>query len=255
LALRVFASGSQGNCTLLRAGSAHVLIDLGLSPRRTAALLAAESLTFDDLEAVLLTHLDHDHAHAGWCAQIGTDAPLPRHVEVFVPRTSLGRAQRMGFNAGRALPFRSPFRTRSGLRVDPLMNFHDALGSAAFRLTLETTSIGFATDLGRVTDELVAHLRHVDVLAIESNYCPALQAASPRPTFLKRRITGGRGHLSNAECREATSLIAPRTHTLLLHLSRQCNTPELAAAPHAGAPYGLTICNQHGPSPWVAAAK
>jgi phosphoribosyl 1,2-cyclic phosphodiesterase len=136
--------------------------------------------------------------------------------------------------------------------LEPILLSHDELGVAAFRFSLPCGgTLGFATDLGRVTDELVDHLRGVDVLAIESNYCPVMQAGSPRPEFLKRRITGGAGHLSNEECAVAVARAEPVSEVVLLHLSRQCNTPELASAGHAGAPYRLSLAAQDEATDWI----
>jgi phosphoribosyl 1,2-cyclic phosphodiesterase len=73
-------------------------------------------------------------------------------------------------------------------------------------------------------------MRGVDILAIESNYDRAMQLESARPAFLKDRIMGGKGHLSNDECIDAVRAISwPREpeHVVLLHLSRECNCPGL----------------------------
>ena len=266
-AICVLASGSLGNCTLLRVPRAgarplHVLIDLGLSPRRTFALLAERGVGPEDLDAVVFTHLDGDHCHLGWCGRAEAaeggegesafPAALPRHVEVFVHRSHAGRGYRVGLNGGRLLTFRDePFALRDGLVIEPKLNFHDSLGAAAFRVALGEAALGFATDLGRVTTELIEHLRGVDTLAIESNYCPVLQAESDRPAFLKRRIMGGRGHLSNTESLEAVRAIGPGGHVVLLHLSRHCNRPDLARAGHDGAGYELILTSQEEPTPWV----
>src|SRR5207237_1874511 len=115
----------------------------------------------------------------------------------------------------------------------------------------DAAALGFVTDLGHMPGTLIDHLRAVDVLAIESNYCPRLQQSSGRPWFLKRRITGGRGHLSNEQCAAAVSEIRPRSHVVLLHLSRECNHPSLAAGAHDGAPYALTLSHHERPTPWV----
>ncbi|MFT3685918.1 MAG: hypothetical protein QM783_13520 [Phycisphaerales bacterium] len=93
---------------------------------------------------------------------------------------------------------------------------------------------------------------------IESNYCPKLQVASDRPEFLKRRIMGGRGHLSNDEAIDAIEAIAPREHVVLVHLSQQCNDPALVASLHrrrrgidASSDSVLTISTQDAPTRWV----
>jgi phosphoribosyl 1,2-cyclic phosphodiesterase len=251
-ALCVLASGSQGNCSVLRFSDAqhrtrHVLIDLGLSPRRTRALLASAGLELARVDGVIFTHLDHDHAHPGWSS--GALAP---GTQVLVHKSHLSRGQRQGVNLGRVQTFRlEPFELDCGLRVDPVLNAHDDLGTAAFRFELGGARLGFATDLGRVSDELVTHLHGVDTLAIESNYCPRMQQESDRPSYLKQRIMGGRGHLSNQQAAEAVRAIAPRDHVVLLHLSRQCNRPELVRPLHEQGGYRLTISTQHAPTGWL----
>lgn len=262
-AICVLASGSAGNCSLLmspRPDGSHaaVLIDLGLSPRRTRALLAERGLTLEQLDAVVLTHLDGDHCHQGWCE--GAAGELATSVQLLVYKSHLGRALRMGLNRGRVLPFREeafPIGQASGRAASeafwlvPRLNIHDALGSVAFRIETASGMLGYATDVGRVTGELIDHLKGVDTLAIESNYCPVLQESSNRPVQLKKRITGGRGHLSNHQCVEAVRAIAPASHVILLHLSRQCNRPEIAAPLHEGSDYTLILSSQEAPTPWV----
>ncbi len=257
-ALCVLASGSRGNCSLLRvrtssnAAPKHLLIDLGLSPRRTTRLLAEHGLTLDRIDAVLMTHLDQDHCHPGWSATTMADATLPRRTEVLISRGHRGRAARLSFNGGRYWPFATPFSI-SGVNVNPLLNPHDELGTACFRITFDGGSLGFATDLGRISDTLVAHLRGVDVLAIESNYCEQMQLSSDRPAFLKQRIMGGKGHLSNGESAEAVRRIAPAEHVVLLHLSEQCNRPELALGVHAltHSAGRMTVTSHDQPTAWI----
>ena len=251
--LCVLASGSRGNCTILLVGRGNdryaILLDCGLSPRHTYAALKAIGLGPSRIGAVVLTHLDQDHFKSAWVRS------MPRHVPVYVHRTHRGRAQRQGLFTPSTLLFDQPFELaggRLGVRVEPTLLAHDQFGVAAFKLTLANgATLGFATDLGRATQQLITHLRGVDVLAIESNYCPDLQAASPRPAFLKERITGGAGHLSNQEAAELTKTIAPRAHTVLLHLSQECNTPQLAMQGHANSSYALTVSCQYTPTAWI----
>lgn len=250
----VLASGSAGNCTVVRVGGRAFLIDAGLSPRRTTALLRGLGIELCDVEAVVLTHLDTDHASPAWRGE------LPPKATLFVHRRHLGRSQREGFDHRRVEPFEGEFSPCDGAFARPILMAHDSLGVAAFRFEFARRSprgaahgsLGFATDVGRVRPDLVEHLNAVDVLAIESNYCPRLQLASARPAFLKRRIMGGSGHLSNEQCGEAVRAIMPRRHVVLLHLSRECNRPTLAAAAHTGAPYSLTISSQVEPTGWIA---
>lgn len=256
MTLRVLASGSGGNCSVLVVGRGGVrrvcLIDLGLSPRRTSCLLAESGLTLSDVDDVLLTHLDSDHFYRTWCRF------LPAHVRVRVHSRHARGAADAGIPAGLLTPFDDAFVIQAdlgGAVVSPSVNAHDALGSVAFRIDLEINgqhaSLGYATDLGHVPDRLISHMKGVDVLAIESNYCPRMQHESGRPEYLKRRIMGGAGHLSNQQSRDAVRRIEPRGHVVLLHLSRECNLPDLAASEHAGSSYALTVSLQHEPTGWV----
>lgn len=246
-ALRVLASGSAGNCSVLATPDGFTLIDIGLSPRRTFRLLAECGLDPDAVGDVLLTHLDHDHFHSGWLRAMPQGWTLRMH------RAHLGRAKRAGALYRRTLPFGcNESFDLPGASARALRLAHDSLGVAAFRIDAGGRSIGYATDLGRATDALVEHLAGVGLLAIESNYCPDLQAASARPAFLKQRITGGAGHLSNHECADATRRIAPR-RAVLLHLSRECNRPERAVVAHDAGAYEVIVSSQHAPTPWVEA--
>lgn len=246
--LCVLASGSAGNCSVLAiegGGRRWVyLIDLGLSHRRVNRLLAGLGVSYEDLAGVLITHLDTDHFSPSWTPK------LPARVPIFMHRRHLGRAGREGILHRRCEALDPRTRLPGGVDLATrLHDHHDSLGVSIFRFELgDKRSLGFATDLGCATPELIDHLRTVDVLAIESNYCPRMQVESDRPDFLKQRIMGGAGHLSNQQCVEAVRQISPREHVVLLHLSRQCNTPTLAAAGHAEAPYRLTVTSQVDPT-------
>src|SRR5262245_60782769 len=252
-ALRVLASGSSGNCSVLLVkvgGQRRVcLIDAGISPRRTRKLLERSGLGLDLLDAILVTHLDHDHWQDAWTRALPTGAVVRLH------RRHAAAARRNGLSYSGVVAFDEPFDLYPGVRVQPYQAAHDDLGVSSFRLDFAAesgvASLGFATDLGHVPDGFIDHFRCVDVLAIESNYCPRLQQESPRPWFLKRRIMGGSGHLSNEQCARAVDAISPRAHVVLLHLSRECNRPELAAHAHSGAPYALTVTHHERPTGWV----
>lgn len=255
--LCVLASGSSGNCSVLeywQGGSRRVcLIDLGLSPRRTIKQLSDLDLGLHQVDDVLITHLDADHYNPGWVRW------LPKHVQVRIHISHAREPRGVELPDGRLAPFDGNFTLQAGISVRPHRLAHDEAGVTAFRFDMPESCgggcLGFATDLGRVTRGLVDLLHddgnEVDVLAIESNYCPRMQEASTRPDFLKRRIMGGRGHLSNEEALEAVNKIRPREHVVLLHLSRECNDAARVSELHAGADYALTIAEQHQPTRWV----
>ncbi len=250
------ASGSKGNCSaiVMRSGGVTrtVLIDLGIHPKRANQLLIERGVPPHSVECAILTHLDSDHAHPAWCQH------LPRHATIRMHKTHAGRAGRQGMLFHRSEPFDGAFVTDpvDGIRVDPVMMSHDEQGVASFRFTFACGgTMGFATDLGRATQKLIDHMKGVDVLVIESNYCPILQQKSHRPAFLKRRIMNGSGHLSNEQCLDAVRAIEPREHVVLIHLSQECNRPELVLDMHAGADYALTVATQDEPTRWVRVGR
>ncbi|MFG0258687.1 MAG: MBL fold metallo-hydrolase [Phycisphaerales bacterium JB043] len=248
--LRVLASGSGGNCSVLVFGKGKsarlALIDCGLSPRKTSQLLARIGHSMHQVRDIVLTHMDSDHCYLGWGGKV------PTGVTVHVARSHLKRAERLGFLYTRVSVFddRERFRVQDA-EVDPLMLSHDEEGVASFRFDFGGERMGFATDLGRVPGEFIEHFAGVEVMAIESNYCPRLQVHSHRPQFLKDRIMGGAGHLSNTECVAAVEAINPKHHVVLLHLSRQCNDPTIARQGHEDMPYELTITDQFTPTDWI----
>lgn len=248
--LCVLASSSLGNCSALVVGEPGnervLLLDAGLSPRRTRKMLQAVGAGSFPLAGIVFTHLDQDHCHPGWVEGLEPQTP------VWVHRTHRGRAERCGLLCRRAEVFHGEFSPAPGVNVRSALLDHDDLGVAVMRLTFaDGASLGYATDVGRPTEPMLTLLSGVDVLAIESNYCPKLQGESGRPKFLVSRIMGGQGHLSNEQSAWAVTRIGPGTHVVLLHLSLECNTPDRAAACHARSPAPVTISRHDGPTGWI----
>ena len=264
----VLASGSKGNCSVLVVPATRetsrkvILIDAGLSPSRTRMMLHQRGIRPDEVDEIVFTHLDSDHCHLGWINALrGGSRTGAWRAQLRVHRMHMGRARRMGLLYARTEPFDEVFSPARGVEMRVMMLAHDDLGVAVFRTRIElpdraSASMGFATDLGHVNPGLIEHLRGVDTLAIESNYCPVLQQNSGRPIYLQRRIMGGAGHLSNEQSAMAVSRIMPRRNLVLLHLSQECNEPAIAMGHHrrfaeSGDGRRCFVSSQFEPTPWV----
>ena len=231
LEFAVLGSSSSGNTSVVRVQDAtttrQILIDGGLSPRATRGYLSALGFDPEATTDLLFTHFDNDHAKAGWARAAMRDGVRLRCSHRHLP---LARDRGYPDVAIETFDARGAGFELGAIRVIPCENPHDDGGTVAFRLETPAGTLGFATDLGRASGALIESMRGVDILAIESNYDRAMQLASDRPEFLKSRIMGGKGHLSNDECIDAVRAIAwPREpeHIVLLHLSRDCNCPDL----------------------------
>ena len=251
----VLASSSGGNCTVLVVGEGVerrlVLLDAGLSPRRTRGVLRELELEGVPIAAVVLTHLDSDHCCRTWPKYLGGETVVHLHER------HLARLRWEGLQFAEVRTFEREFEPVSGVRVEAVMVPHDSLGTCAFRVTVEGTgrSLGFATDVGRVERGLIEHLRGVDVLAIESNYCPVLLENSGRPRALKERVSGGRGHLSNQQSARAVEAMEPGERVVLLHLSTECNCPSVALAEHQSWAERVTLSSRRERTPWIVVSE
>ena len=280
--ISILASGSFGNCTVVRCPGGVMLIDLGLGPRVIERRLRDSGVGIDDIQAICLTHLDHDHFRPSWTRFI-----VQRAIPVFVhePRIPLlidriksffERQRQLGRTAENAQPppldqfsallrgFKArPFESLPGLELQPIRCDHDELGSHGFLIEGFDCRIGYATDLGQVPRGLIEKFADLHILALESNYDPDMQLQSSRPGFLKQRIMGGAGHLSNHQALAAIQQILDRCeacssplpdHIVLLHRSQQCNCPRLMRKLFNRDPRiarRLTLAEQHRRSPWL----
>lgn len=236
LRFRSLASGSAGNATLIEAADGpgrrtHVLVDCGLGWRQLLASLAALGLGPADLDAVFLTHEHGDHVG---CAP----ALSARHG---VPIWASAGTRAALADADPAATFRIARDDEAiaigALQLQPFTVPHDAREPLQLRCTDGARSLGILTDLGHVTPHALARLAGCHALLLESNHEPELLARSTYPDFLKRRIAGAHGHLSNAQAAAALGQLRHDALGLVVaaHLSERNNRPALARRALAAA--------------------
>lgn len=241
--LCVLASGSSGNCSMLRTPGGVVLIDAGLQPRTAAKRMDGTGVVLSDVAAVCVTHLDRDHFSSAWAKWA-----MEHHVPIYCHRdcaeSCIAYVTRdFELEPAGVARFRDCLRTFDescfepvpGLRFTAIHLPHDREGSHGFVVDGFGCRLGYATDFGHVPPDLFDHFDDLNLLAIESNYDPSMQHESSRPAFQKQRIMGGAGHLSNEQAFDAVRAILDRSaergtrtpsHIVLLHRSRQCNCPK-----------------------------
>ena len=239
LTVHRIASGSEGNSLLVSAGGTHILVDAGISARRITAALSSLGLTPGDIAGVLVTHEHSDHT-AG-LATLTKQYRLPLYASGGTAGALCARIPHAA-DVLHLLP-RQGVLTLGDVQVTVFPTSHDAAESIDFRFDCGGAALGVLTDTGCVTPEAEQALQGVDLLVLESNHDEDWLLSGPYPYYLKQRILGNRGHLSN----DAAAALAQRMASagtrqfVLAHLSRENNTPERARQTMARALAGLDV--------------
>jgi phosphoribosyl 1,2-cyclic phosphodiesterase len=244
----VLASGSRGNSTWVCGEGPGMLVDVGIGPRAVGERLASIGASWSRVGAVVLTHTHSDHVdtaafaelarrrialycHEGHRENLATDAGFQKLEEAQLLRLYDDR----------------PLLTSAGFRLEPIELCHDGGPTYGFRIEASAgrrerpVKIGYLADTGTWSEKMAEILTDVDVLGVEFNHDVALQKSSRRPVSLIARNLSDDGHLSNRQGAELVQAVLARSiagalrHVVLLHLSEQCNAPELAIQVAAAA--------------------
>ena len=224
--VHTLASGSSGNAALVCCGDTRLLVDAGISCRRITASLRELGLALEDLTAILLTHTHADHT-------AGLQTLLKRsQLPIFASEDAArDLCLRLPLCAGRLRPFSRNSRfDLGGCAVTAFSTSHDAPGACGYRFDGADGSVGLLTDTGYVTEEAADILPGVDLVLLEANHDVEALESGPYPYYLKRRILGDRGHLSNDTAARFAVTLAENgaSEILLAHLRKANNTPAMA---------------------------
>ena len=220
--LHVLASGSKGNASIVEGPGGSVLVDCGIS--RRALLGRADELGVDvsRVVAVVLTHEHSDHVRglSVFCNRF--DGPLfatagtvaARRYLTELPFTLVGHEDELEL---------------AGMRVRTFPTSHDVADPIGLRFSTADDALGFCTDTGELGEKALEALTDTRILALESNHDERMLATGDYPAYLKARVGGPTGHLSNAQAAEAIArLVGPDTETVVaMHLSQENNRPSL----------------------------
>jgi phosphoribosyl 1,2-cyclic phosphodiesterase len=220
-------SGSEGNALVVEASDGvqrtRVLLDVGFNGRQLQRRLARAGLTVDDLDAIVLTHEHSDHV--GGVGTLLRRCPLP----VFC---SFGTARAADIEDARTEVVGGEIVAIGALQLTAYAVPHDACEPLQYVFGDGDRRLGVLTDIGTPDDSVLGALAAVDALLLECNHDVEMLRNGPYPPFLKARILGDQGHLSNAQAAELLRRLDRRRLSLIAagHLSRRNNRPALAQA-------------------------
>jgi len=226
-------SGSNGNCYYVGNNGDAVLIDAGISCRETEKRMGRLGLSINKVRAIFISHEHSDHING--LRVLSRKYNLPVYITA---STQTG--------AGLPLETQDIRRFESGdsirvgtLSVTAFLKRHDAADPHSFLVAHEGIRVGIFTDIGSVCEQLTGHFGQCHAAFLEANYDEQMLQQGRYPYHLKRRISGGMGHLSNSQALELFRTHKPgyMTHLFLAHLSRDNNDPQLVLdlfSAHAG---------------------
>ena len=219
-------SGSSGNSTFVGNKDEGLLVDAGVSCKKILEALAAREIPQKILQGILITHEHSDHIKGlrvltkRLNIPVYSSAPVLEYLaqnDCVSPNCDLIELQQE--------------HEIAGMKVTPFHTPHDSVDSMGFRFeTRDSRTIAIATDLGYVTEEVEKQIFGADLVMLESNYDLHMLECGTYPYFLKQRIKGTHGHLSNDDCAvQASKLVqSGTTRVFLAHLSKENNLPQLA---------------------------
>ncbi|SFH14082.1 MBL fold metallo-hydrolase [Pontibacter chinhatensis] len=216
-------SGSNGNCYYIGNDREAVLVDAGISCRETERRMKRLGLHMSKVKAIFVSHEHSDHIKG--IPVLARKYGLP----VYITPGTLYNC-RLDFTGVQVLHFEAFEVIKVGqLEVKAFPKFHDARDPHSFIVSQQSINVGVFTDIGAPCDHVIEHFQQCHAAFLEANYDEGLLEKGHYPYYLKNRIRGGRGHLSNRQALSLFTAYKPEfmSHVLLSHLSKDNNNPQL----------------------------
>jgi phosphoribosyl 1,2-cyclic phosphodiesterase len=216
-------SGSNGNCYYIGNDHEAVLVDAGISCKETEIRMKRLGLDMEKLKAIFVSHEHNDHIKG--LMVLSKKYQLPVYITEATHKHAKIRLEKHLIKR-----FRENEPVLIGeLSVTPFQKFHDAEDPYSFLVSSQTVNVGIFTDLGVVCEKLIQHFQQCHAAFLEANYDEEMLQNGSYPFYLKKRITDGKGHLSNTQALDLFKVHRPSfmSHLILSHLSNNNNKPEI----------------------------
>lgn len=216
-------SGSNGNCYYVGNSHEAVLVDAGISCRETEKRMARIGLSMGKVKAIFVSHEHSDHING--IPVISKKYKLP----VYITRgTHLYSRMLIDEQLTQTFTAYQPIQIGS-LSITAFPKFHDASEPHSFTVSCNDVKVGVLTDIGATCEHVIRNFKDCHAAFLEANYDEQMLMTGRYPYHLKRRISGGKGHLSNTQALELFIKHKPAhmSHLLLAHLSKDNNCPDL----------------------------
>ncbi len=221
------ASGSSGNCQYIETDKVKLLVDAGLSGKKIQESLISIEVDPSTINGILVTHEHKDHIHGIGILSRRFNIPIYANEKTWISMESqIGEVKeenKITFNTDKTFEI-------NDLNIHPFMISHDAIEPVGYSFYYKDIKISLVTDTGCVSEEVKENIKNSHLLLIESNHDVEMLKVGKYPWYLKRRILGEHGHLSNDDAGKllAEVLCGKNECILLGHLSKENNFPELA---------------------------
>lgn len=222
-----FSSGSSGNCYLIKSEKTALLVDAGISGKKIFEGLEKTDTRLELLSGLLITHEHSDHTKS-----VRTVTKKHGHLNAYANEktwqmihSDICSDQRKIFHTGKSFFI-------GDIEVKPFQVSHDAADPVGFSFYLKDKQISVVTDTGYMSEGILSEIINADILILEANHDIDMLKMGKYPWFLKQRVLGDEGHLSNVAAGETiVKLISQKNkerNILLAHLSKENNFPEMA---------------------------
>ncbi|BCN30536.1 MBL fold metallo-hydrolase [Anaeromicropila herbilytica] len=256
------ASGSSGNCIYVGNQDTNILIDAGISGKRVVDGLTSIDVNPEKLSAILVTHEHSDHISGIGVLSRKYKTPIYATAETINAILKTKSVGRIPDGLLHMIEPDQPFLI-DDIKVEPFSISHDAANPVCYTFEEDGHRIGMATDLGTYNEYIIEKLSGLEALLLEANHDINMLQVGAYPYYLKQRILGNRGHLSNENSGKLISKIMNSNlkHVFLGHLSKENNYAELAYetvkveleqnTEYSSNPFHLSVANREEPSLFV----